>query len=74
MVGGGVFGEAGVLSLHFAGGGPALCLWRRREGEAADLHADDGEIFRVPGGCVLHDEQSHPLASGGAIDAGGRVI
>jgi len=50
-------GEAGVLPLYFAGGGPEAGFRTGREGEVPDVHADAGELHGLPGGDVLPDEQ-----------------
>ena len=53
----GFVGEAGILPLRIAGGGPEVGVWAGREGEIPDVHADAGELHRVPGGGVLPHEQ-----------------
>jgi hypothetical protein len=68
----GFVGEAGDVPLHFAGGGSALCVWRRGAGAFPDVHADAGGFLGLPGFVLLRDVQSLPHPAGGAADAGGR--
>jgi hypothetical protein len=42
-------GEAGDLSLRFAGGGSAVCVEGGGEGEVPHVHADGREFQRLPG-------------------------
>ncbi len=64
-------GEAGYVSLHFAGGGSAVCVWGCGAGAFPDVYADAGKFQWVPGAVVLRDVQSLPYLAGGAADAGG---
>ena len=60
----GFVGEAGVLPLHFAGGGPEVGVRAGGEGEIPGNDADAGEFHGLPGGGVLPDEQ---LAASGCL-------
>jgi hypothetical protein len=51
-------GEACVLPLHFAGGGPEIGVRAGGEGKIPGVHADAGELHRLPGGGLLFDVQS----------------
>lgn len=66
-------GEAGVLSLYFAGGGSAVRVWRGGKGKIPDIDAHAGEIHGLPGAILLPDVQPFSLDAGGTRDGGGRV-
>ncbi len=46
-------GEAGDVSLHFAGGGSAVCVWGCGAGKIPDVYADAGKFQWVPSAFVL---------------------
>ena len=54
----GFVGKAGVLPLHFAGGGPEVGVRAGREGAVPGDDADPGELHGVPGASILSDEQT----------------
>ena len=64
-------GETCPVSLPFAGGGPAVCVWRRGAGEVPDVHADAREFQRLPGSVLLRHVESLPPPAGGFADAVG---